>query len=220
MALTVTLSNMRAQVRQRADIENSNVCTNSEIDTHINSAIRDLYDMLVQADEDYYTISSTIAATGLTATYSLPTNFYKLKGVDYPVNGIQAPMEKYSFMDRNKYIYNDVILRYRIVGSNIVFTPIPAAQTITLWYVPAPADLAADSDTFDGINGWEDFVVVDAAIKCVIKQEQDPSPLMAEKNDLVSRINAMKEARDIGQPEVMTDVRNAIAFPWVFPYGR
>lgn len=220
MASLVTLSSMRTQVRQRADIEHSQVCTDAEINTHINSAIRDLYDMLVAADEDYYTVSSTINATGLTATYALPSNFYKLKGVDYPVNGITAPMEKFSFIDRNKFVYNDQVLRYRLVAGNIIFAPIPAAQTITLWYVPAPVDLALDADTFDGINGWEDFVVIDSAIKCIIKQEQDPTPLMAEKQDIVQRIQAMKDGRDEGQPEVMSDVRNAIAYPWLFPYGR
>lgn len=69
----------------------------------------------------------------------------------------------------------------------------------------------------DGVNGWEEYIVVDAAMKCLQKEESDVSVLMAEKSALKQRIEAMASNRDAGKPERITDV-NAQNFPW--GYGR
>jgi hypothetical protein len=206
MALNVTLSSLRAQVRDRADMKHTTFCTDSEINGYINSAYAELYDLLVDATEDYYVKSGTISCDGINDSFSLPSDFYKLNGVDYRLGGAAQPMEKFVFEDRNKYINNGTIIRYRIVGSKIFFKPLPSAQTITLWYTPAITLLSADGDTVDGVNGWEDYIVCDAAMKCLIKEESDVMVFIAEKKDLEKRIEAMSRNRDQGRPDRVTDV--------------
>lgn len=206
MALNVTLLGLRTQVRDRADVKHSTYVTNSEINTYINSAYAELYDMLVKSTEDYYIKSASIVFNGSVDTMALPSDFYKLNGIDYSLNGITQPMEKFVFQDRNKYVYNTNVVRYRIVKDSIVLKPMPSAQTITIWYTPAITVLAADGDLVDGVNGWEDWIVLDATIKCMLKEESDVSMLLAEQNGLSKRIKEMAINRDQGKPDRVTDV--------------
>jgi len=217
MASTVTLGSLKTQTRQRANMENSNFVTDAELVLYINSAIQELYDMLVEAAEDYYTISSSIVCDGVTSTYAVPSGFYKLMGVDYTLGSDPIPMEKYTFLDRNRYSSSDNrVVRYRLIKDSIVFQPIPAAQTMTLWYIPAFTPLALDADLFDGINGWEDFVTTSAAIICMMKEESDVSALLIEKQGIEKRIEAMRFSRDQGTPERVGDVYSKYYNPRTF----
>jgi hypothetical protein len=218
MASTVTLGDLKTQVRQRADMENSQFVSDAELVGYINSAAQELYDVLTYKMEDYYTISGTVTTDGVADSFALPAAFYKLIGVDYSLAGMIQPMEKFNFQDRNNYRYNAQLLRYRIIKNAITFKPTPSAQTITIWYVPAYTKMTVDADTFDGINGWEDIVVADAAIKCLLKEESDVSVLLAEKADLMARIDKVGNNRDMGKPEVVADVTRA-RLNYEFYYG-
>lgn len=63
----------------------------------------------------------------------------------------------------------------------------------------------ADTDTVDGVSGWEEYIIVDTCIKAMAKEESDPSVFIAQKNALIKRIEEAAENRDIGEPEVVSD---------------
>lgn len=71
-----------------------------------------------------------------------------------------------------------------------------------------------DSATLDGISGWEEYVIIDAAIKAQIKQEGPFEPLVGQKMDMKARIEAMAEGRDIGEAIHVSDVAGANAYSW------
>jgi hypothetical protein len=157
--------------------------------------------------------------------YPLPPDFYKLMGIDLGL-GTQTPsqsgpngwltLKKFAFASRNRHIFGNVpvsfvgllSLRYRLEGSYVEFIPQPASnQTIRLRYIPRPVTLLADSDILDGVSGWDEYVIVDAAIKAMQKEESDVTILMARKEALLRRIEAAASNRDAGEPEVVSDVR-------------
>lgn len=70
----------------------------------------------------------------------------------------------------------------------------------------------SDSTELDGIAGWEEYIVIDAAIKAQIKQENDYTPLGQQKADMKTRIEAMAEGRDIGQAQHVSDALGATNF--------
>jgi hypothetical protein len=76
--------------------------------------------------------------------------------------------------------------------------------------------LTTDASVCDGISGWTEYIIVDAAIKAMQKEESDVSALMAQKQMLTQRINAMAESRDAGSPAKVSD--NLYADFW-FPTG-
>lgn len=212
---TVTLAQLKTRARERADMENSGFISDSELVSYINASVAELYDLLVSKyGEDYFVASPySITTTNNQDTYALPSNLYKLLGVDLQLDtsGNWVSLKRFEFAERNIPQIWDVkfvdFIRYRLFGSNIKFSPVPqSAQSLRLWYIPLPTALANDSDTLDGFNGYEEYVVIDTAIKMLNKEESDSTLLMAEKAAMKLRIEQMAEGRDAGQPSKIQDI--------------
>lgn len=231
MATTMTLLELRNATRQRADMVTSQFVTDAELTSYINQSYFELYDLLVSKFGDNYYVAPpySFQTDGTNYQYALPTTplMYKLLGVDLQLANTAdsyVTIRPFEFIDRNRYavpnfqsFYGLTNLRYRLNGDYIWFTPIPrAGQTIRLWYVPRMTTLALDTDTADGISGWTEYIITDAAMKCMQKEESDVSVLMAQKQMLIKRIEAMAEARDAGSPAKVSD--NLYADFW-FPTG-
>lgn len=216
MARTVTLLSLRTQARERADMEDSDFISDSELNGYINSSIAALYELVVQATgEDYYVVSTEFNTVVGQETYDLPSDFFKAWGMDAKLdNSDWCTLRKFNFRERNRY-HDDSFsrrgvtgIRYRIIGSSIYLTPVPdSAVPVRLWYVPAPTKLESDSDTFDGIAGWEEYVVVDAAIKMLNKEESDVTVLLRERDLLQRRIESSAVGRS-QDPETIVDTRS------------
>lgn len=230
-----TLGAVRLAAQQRADMINNNFVTLQEWNDYINHSYTELYDILVQVYGDEYFLAApySFSTDGRTpGLYPLPSDFYKLVGVDLGLGGTSPTgwltLKKFAFISRNRYIFGNVPisflglmgLRYRLEGNYLEFIPYPSSnQTIRLRYVPRPVTLLSDSDILDGISGWDEYVVVDSAIKALQKEESDTSVLMAQKQALLQRIQSAASNRDAGQPEVASDVRRLDGGAWSDPYG-
>lgn len=216
MATTLTLGELRQRVRERADMEGSQFVTDAELTGYINQSAYELYDLLVlRYGTDQFVSSANITATGLADSFALPANFYKLLGVDLQVATDQwVSVRPFMFAERNRYPYPNIATfagftptRYRLQGSNLWLMPrAPSGQVYRVWYVPRWTELAADSDVLEGISGWTEYVIIDAAIKCLVKEESDPSALMAAKAAMEKRIETAADNRDIAHPQRVQDV--------------
>lgn len=227
MAKTVTLLNLRTQAQQRSNMENSGFITTAEWNTMINSSCDELYDLLIAAYVEYFLSTSTISVLSGTDTYPLPADFYKLVGVDLVLdsNGNAVSLKPFQFGERNSFLFTPTwntvgasYLRYHLQGANVRFVPIPnTAQTVKLWYAPARANLVLDADTFDGVDGWEEYAVLDVAIKALLKEESDASALMIQKEAMRKRIEQLVNDRDIGAPSRVTDIHRNLPYEfWAF----
>ncbi len=224
MASSVTLGSLKLQARERADMVNSKFIDDAELTRFINGSIKELYDWLVNAGEFYYIATQTINITSGADSYPLASDFYKLLGVDLVVDtlGNGVTLKPFQFEQRNSYLFTPTwnvvglsYLRYMLQGNNIKFVPVPSgANECKLFYAPAFQNLTTDSATFDGINGWEEFVVLDAAIKMLAKEESDVSVLAAQRGAMLQRIEDMKVMRDIGSPSRVGD--SSRTMPWEF----
>jgi hypothetical protein len=210
--MSVTLSEIRLRSRQKADRENSNFVENEELDFMINSSIAELHDLLIaHAGADYYLNSVQGTTVAGTSTYALPTDFYKLKGVDIKVAGEWRSIRPFNFNERNRLneseLYWASSTRYRLHGDNILLNPVPdTALEYQLWYTPLAQKLVADTDILKDLNQYVEYVLVDVAIKYLNKEESDVQVLMAQKVDLRKRIENMSANRDEGQPESVSDI--------------
>lgn len=227
----MSLKELRLRCQQRADRVNSQFVTTEEWNSYINNSMFELYDLLITAYEDYYVASPVSLTTdGTNSLYALPNGvnysgapaFYKLMGVDLGLssspNGY-VTVKKFNFIDRNKYVYPNTAstiygvynLSYRLLGNNIDFIPVPSAnQPIRLWYIPRLTMLVQDADiTTTGISGWLEYIITDAAIKALQKEESDVMVLAAQKIALIKRIEESAINRDVGQPDTISDVRSA-----------
>lgn len=233
----VSLGQLRLMSQQRADRVNSNFVTLPEWNSYINQSYFELYDLLVDTYEDYYVTGPTSLTTTGSNLIALPTNFYKLMGVDGSPGSTNAfvTLKKFNFIARNRYIYPQLpntLLgvfnpQYRLVGNNLMLIPTPqAGQTVQIWYIPKLTQLLQDTDILTGISGWSEYVICDAAIKALQKEESDVSVLMAQKMALIKRIEESAMNRDAGQPDTISDTRSFSdrwggygGLGWDGPYG-
>lgn len=215
--------------RQRADMVpngytpaltgNGFFVTEPELISYINQSLFELYDLLISCFGANYYVKAppySFVTDGTNEQFALPADFYKLLGVDLLLASApdaRVGLRQFEFKDRNRYtapnsqaFYGRTNLRYRLNGSNLWLTPMPTGgQTMQVWYVPKMVTLANLSDTSDGVSGWTEYIICDAAIKCLQKEESDVSVLMAEKAALIQRIQAMADSRDIGSPHTVSD---------------
>jgi len=75
-----------------------------------------------------------------------------------------------------------------------------------LWYHPVATKLLLDTDSYDDINQFAEYAIVDAAIKMMQKEESDVRVLAAQKEALRQRIIAMAANRDANESSSVTDV--------------
>jgi len=233
MARPVTLSQLRLRARQQADMEFSKLSDDPEVDQYINDSAAEYYDLVVAQDPDYF-LNPTPFAISLVAgtdTYGLPADFYKLRGVDTQLSATAnqwVTLEPFNWKQRNLYNWAPVNwnilgvanVKYHLIGETngvdqIKFIP-PSltSQSVRVWYVPACPTLVAETDSINGVNGWDEYIVVDAAIKLLQKEESDTSVLMARKAALLERINAMASGRDSGTAPTTVDKFSANSFPF------
>ncbi len=218
MSRDVSLADLRTQSRQRADFEASTTSTSfvpdAELNSYINLGIAELYDLILEANGDeYYSQPFTFTTATGVENYPLPADFYRLEGVDAEVGGFKYTLFPFPFGERNRYAnltapgwYRGARLFYRLRVGEIFFVPKPDGDyVVTLNYVPNPPILVADGDTFNFHGGWEEYVIVYAAIMMQIKEETDTAVLQLAKEQLKGRIRGAAPRRDDGMPEVVTD---------------
>ena len=236
MARTRTLAQLRTEVLQTADMENVgsfiDISTGGEVDRYINASIQDLYDTIIEVmGQEYFLKSDTFTTIAGTSEYSVVVaddDFYQLYGVDWESGDNKWPLTPYEWQDRHqdniawstfRDQWGGYPCHYRLFGDQnaatgvytprIRLTPEPTSvQTVRLWYVPHPPLLDADADVFDGFNGWEEYVVVDAAIKLLQKEESDTQALELRKSRLLDRIRSMASKRDMNYHQVIADVED------------
>jgi len=224
MAASVRLDELQPRVRELADMEtsaaSSHFVDDTELNRAINRALKQLYNKLILVrGDDYYATSATIATVANQAAYALPADFFQLLGVmAYDASGNYRDLPKWSYRDLADLMNLEVgsnsgleLYRYRLVSSNVEIRPQPttAAHTLKYLYIPAMTELALAADTFDGVNGWEDWACYTAAMDMLNKEEsyEQAAALAQKRAPLEQQIEALAGSRDAGRPDKVQDTR-------------
>lgn len=215
---SVTLSELRSRVRARADQENSSFVTDARLNAFINTAADELHGKLSDKFGENYSLSqSTFSTVAGTDTVALPTDFFRLLSVELQSGGRWVPLRRFSVANRSKSTAANGIgaIEYALRGSSIWLAPAPSGVfSGQLFYIPLRTQLALDADALTGFNGWEEYVVVRAAIMCLDKEESDTSALRADLAMLDARIESEAQRRDAGQPASVVDVARSCDDGW------
>lgn len=237
---TYCLAQVRVLSQQRADRLGSNFVTLPEWNNYITQSYFELYDLLVDLDEDRYMappVFFTTTSGNTNGIYPIPDGsstfqdsngnniipppMYRLKGLDLALNSASnayMTVDPFQFIERNRFVYPNTgstlygvfNMRYRWVGNNLFLIPTPSAgQKIRLWYIPRLQQPLQETDLLDGVSGWLEYVIVDAAIKALQKEESDTMRLSMQKQALIQRIQDSATDRDVGRPDSISDVRQS-----------
>lgn len=213
---TVTLTQLRARTRERADMVNSQFVTDTadSLDYFINTRADELYELLLQAYGDDYFVTVSTFTTTASDVVPLPSDFLKLLGVDLATDGANyrslKAMPRYDRNRADPWDWFDRLgqgYRYRLRGANLFLAPTPSAGLAgRLQYIPQRTRLVNAADTLEAYNGWERYVILGAAIDAKLKQEDDVTQLQMELARVRDELRGLAENRDAGMPMLMTDV--------------
>jgi hypothetical protein len=166
-------------------------------------------------------------------TFQLDSDFYKCKGVwmsDSSSGGtFWNPLRRFQWEQQNILRQADEYFQqgltalplYRLFTLNglekIAIAPM-VSGTYRVWYYPAPYKMLVDNDRIDGRSGWDEWVVKDTAIKCLLKEEsiEQAAAIKAVRDELFSRFQLHASERDASQPEKIRNVNllSRRPFPW------
>lgn len=208
MADGVTLATMRTRVRRAAHMETSDQAnafvTDAEIDSSLNTQLRTLYAKLVEVRGAPYFRSvwsfSTVAGT---TEYALPAAFMQLLSVHLVENGAVTALAEAQESELAKLEsgLDTHPLRYHLRGGYLALLPTPqVVRSVRAAYVPAFTTLVADSDTFDGVGGFEQLAVWSVVAELVAKDMRDPSFALTQVAKWDELVSAAAPNRDAAGP--------------------
>ena len=149
---------------------------------------------------------------------TLDSDFYKCKGVWISgATGAWDPLRRFQWDQQNALRQTDTyggigsLPLYRVYTLNgrekLGIAPIMSG-TYRVWYYPAPYKMLTDTDRIDGRSGWDEWVVKDVAIKCLLKEEsiEQAASIKAIRDELFQRFQLHASERDASQPEKIRNV--------------
>lgn len=207
MPSVVLLSDLLTAVRERGYMESATTAfSDAKLGRYIQGSCKALYDLILSSyGHEYYATRASVAyTTAGTEGYSLPTDHYKTLGIDLVLtDGRYTSLGTWEIHERNDYGYPLAGIRtgrpesYRLVGAQLWFRPVPNARYAYYHiYVPAcPAIGSGSPAGLDSVNGWDEWVVLDALVKIQADQQQDTTGFAQQLAACTARIVSMAPGR-------------------------
>lgn len=186
MATPVTLAQMMLRVRRRSNLEGAAAFVpDEEVIDNINTSLSEWWDMvrLTTYQGQIARMIWPIVTVANQSAYPLAPNTGSIISVDANINGQNYAISAMPYQEEQRNMFKLLpfvgwsfgiqSIWYQLQGTNINFLPTPTANyNVVVNYVPTAPLLSAPLDVFNSINGWEEWIVLDAAIKVLIKDGQ------------------------------------------------
>lgn len=168
----------------------STFITDATLTEYINQSAARCQNKFTSSRGHSYQSSSTTWTTTSSLTYALPSDFFESQTVMIANGGSNQEMRPFEMHEYARWSERAPTAGY----------------VVTMIYTPTLARMTAGSDTFDGVNGWEEWVILDACIKALNKEESDVQVIMAQRADVEAEITSMAADREAGWPSRIVDV--------------
>jgi hypothetical protein len=195
------VSDIIANGRLLSDVPNTLFYTDAEALFAVQLSWKDIYSMLANGGDDYFTTSLYVTSASLTADpnrantyfYNLPTDFYRLRLLQYQGDGGNQywPVER---MNPSNFGNTQNTPAYRIVGRSStalsnggqvsIYTP-HLHPNWAIWYIPAPATLATNDDLSYPLSMVPEIMAYQLAVEIRRKQNIDYKDKQARRDELI-----------------------------------
>jgi hypothetical protein len=227
MARTRTLALLEADVRWQADREGTALRNQSaQVRRAINQSIAEFREAVSESGDPYFlTKSQGSLSVGPTSPYhfalldlsALSPAHLRVYGFDVNVNGFWRSLDPAMFRERNDVQVmqpggSSIPLQFfQFDRTSVGYAPASSsAYDYLLWYLPVHADLTADADTFDGMNGWEDWVVFNAVSRLLLRdRDAHLERFEAERARILARVLHVARQRQRAGAQVRGGVRGS-----------
>lgn len=208
MSASVTLLTLRTRLRALADLGSDTTSgryPNARLNDLLNASIVRVREIACECGNGQLYLAQTSPATMTVGTLNantsfgtipFPTNVTAIYGVDVVFTSTDIrSLEYVPFRDRNQFhdIYGGLTGRpvgfcplnigtestSTIAAGTIAIFPAPdRAYSYTLWYLPPFTALVNDTDVYNGVAGWEAWVIADSAMQ-IAGADNDAQNLLA-----------------------------------------
>lgn len=215
MARNVLASDMALRLREVTNTVSDTHVTAAELYRALTAGVADTWDML---------LSMGIGTEGVKwATFSSVASQqeYSLTSAIWAITGAAATALTDFFQVSRLYVVDtDGRLRpiSRINPSEQYLVKAPTqVASMKLYYFPCAPTFTLGTETFDGINGWEEHAIMCAAIHIKSKKEDDTGQYRARKREIEERMAVMANRLRDEPPRVVrraTAVRRGYHIPY------
>jgi hypothetical protein len=235
----VTLAQLQAEILDSVDMTGSGWPDSTQHIRKINRAISELYDLLVDQREGYFTERATVATVatldyvvlpdghypvGMPACYKLLEVFYEDAGCQYEIARMNQKEYK-NWATTVTPVTNGQDLRYLQMGNKLVFQGLPgAAFDLNVWYVPHCPQLSSliisNGEAFDNAT----WTKLDTA-RDVVTAYAAANPVDGRTNACSVKSYSMNVAHGVTGAGTLTAVnhnfsvyakKGASAFDWLY----
>lgn len=215
--MSTTLLQLRDRIRQRSDNEyaDGEFVTDTELNGLINVSHKHLFGLL--AESGLHTVAETVydVVSDGSLNYALPDDCFAVAGVFRVDNGEYYPMGRHSQRIYPSDRVEQRAVTYRNHGALesavIELNPRTSTDTYKVRYIGLPADFTADTDTMEGVAGWEEWIIYDVAIKILTKEKiwDAVDRLQGQQDRMSAKIQAEASERDLHHSATVKDVRGS-----------
>lgn len=201
------------QGRNMANVPNTSFYTDSEALFAVNISYKQLYEQLMTSSDDYYVTQLYKTLSDFTAdanrsyfySYTLPSDFYRLRLFQYQQSGAQIYLPVYK-MTLEGYGNTQNVPSYRIVGTKLELYNPNAVGGFAIFYYPSPTalTLSPDVDVVYPNSLIPEIMSLQVAIEIARKQKIDPSLWEARKMEVMETFKS-QIVRDENKAETIKD---------------
>ena len=221
MARTVTLGELATRVRYEADLVNNQFVTDAMLYQFISDSYAVLYNKLLRADPERYMREQTPTLDSA-GEFEVPADYYGTIALDWSESansGIYTTVPRLFGIEANAFDHDNSSSgvptgwhpRYNNTDPTttiIRVLPLPDSRYVLRHkYTVAPAEIATSTDVVDGIAGWEEFIVLEAAITCRVREESATGPLERRLARYQDELDTIIEARNVSEAGRVIDTR-------------
>lgn len=187
MSRNVTLLQLRTDIATQADIVGGTArYSTATLNRFINQSIQRFREKLSSEGATHFlTNASGTLTAGAVAPFpfgiidltAVNPSVVRTFGVDIQLtSGVVTTLSHAPFQSRSDYggpiITGEPRAWAHFNTRKIGIFPAPSqSYPYTVWYLPVLADLALDADVWDGVAGWEDFIVWDVVCRLIIRDQ-------------------------------------------------
>lgn len=200
---SLTLTSVRAAVRERGDLPLSRKFSNDFLDREIQSSWTALHRLVEDVNEGYYDKSGNVSTVANQAYIALPADCRRVKGVDIVISGEPRELDQVGIAERNAYGQTAAEpLAYRLTERGIDLFPTPnAIYTLRITYSRKVTALGASTVEVD--EEWQDYVVWSAILKVAPSEERPMNDYQAMVAQAEAAIRAGASGRRRQEPEYL-----------------
>lgn len=217
---------LELRMRERCDMVNSEFISSEEAQRYLEAAWQEFYGIAVAEIEDSLIATDAILTVAGTQAYGLPSQMRKLKGIRLYNEYFLAPVafreiETFDYQQnrgkpRAYWRFNNYpATEFASETADLIqVLPTPdAVYTLAVYYVPSVSledisSLAATGKAFAYLAGWDEYVVLTAAIKAKDKEESDTSVLFMERAQLLENMRKSWTPIDQSEPPRVVQMRS------------